>query len=343
MNDIVYYRSVRLIEGKPKWVIADKDGNIVDKNPTKERLKITIIDNIRKGLIPKDRRCHICEGKETYIGTDGRHYWHCKEIGRNKIYICQNCYDLTKIYGITDKDKIKKIKQEYRKKKIGGRSCCICGNVETFQNIRGGYDWFNHYKCDDEDCTGFLCRNCYVRYDPNGSSHTKKSSTSTRRGYLDITSSTAEGIIGELIVGYVRNIVNHNIVSDNFNSPIDLIDPELGRINVKLATLNHIRGKWTFGPRKNTYIDTYIFLGMDEFINKWKNVYEVWIVPNKGDIVNICNTSIYRYPSRPSKYDICKTNIEHYNDAYQKLRIYLKDRKWIGIDDVKKWLYQRNL
>ncbi len=144
MNDIVYYRSVRLIEEKPKWVIADKDGNIVDKNPTKEQLKIAIIDNIRKGLIPKDRICYMCKGKETYIGTDGRHYWHCKEIGHNKIYICQNCYDLTKIYGTTDKDKIKKIKQEYRKKKIGGRVCCICGNVETFQNIRGGYDWFNH-------------------------------------------------------------------------------------------------------------------------------------------------------------------------------------------------------
>ncbi len=137
--------------------------------------------------------------------------------------------------------------------------------------------------------------------------------------------------------------MNHNIISDNFNSPIDIIDPELGRINVKLASLNHIRGKWTFSPRKNTYIDTYIFLGMDEFINKWKNVYEVWIVPNKGDIVNIGSTSIYRYPSRPSKYDIYKTNIEHFNDAYQKLRTYLKDREWIGIDDVKKWLYQRNL
>lgn len=33
------YKSYRIIDGKPRWIIVDENGNIVNKNPTKEELK----------------------------------------------------------------------------------------------------------------------------------------------------------------------------------------------------------------------------------------------------------------------------------------------------------------
>ncbi len=34
-----YYKSVRLVDGKPRWVIVDENDNIVNKNPSKDELK----------------------------------------------------------------------------------------------------------------------------------------------------------------------------------------------------------------------------------------------------------------------------------------------------------------
>ena len=36
---MTYYKSLRIIDGKPRWVIEDKDGKIIDRFPTKEQLK----------------------------------------------------------------------------------------------------------------------------------------------------------------------------------------------------------------------------------------------------------------------------------------------------------------
>lgn len=33
------YKSYRIINGKPRWVIVDENGNIVNRNPTEDELK----------------------------------------------------------------------------------------------------------------------------------------------------------------------------------------------------------------------------------------------------------------------------------------------------------------
>lgn len=33
-----YYKSVRLVDGKPRWVIVDENDNIVNNNPSKDEL-----------------------------------------------------------------------------------------------------------------------------------------------------------------------------------------------------------------------------------------------------------------------------------------------------------------
>lgn len=334
---MTYYKSIRLCDGKPRWVVTDRDGTIIDRNPSKELLRVSIVDMKRKGSIPKDRKCYICGNLNTYIMKDGRVCWYKAEIDSE--YMCQNCHDLIRIYGTTVANKIQEMKYQYFKTKLDRRICCICGNNKTYRNIRGGYDWFKH-KCGSDNCTGFLCRECYVRYDPNGSSSTKKSMSSIRRGYLDITSSTGKGIIGELIVGRARNIANYNIISDNFNSHIDLVDDILGRINVKLSTLDTVRERWTFNPRLSTDIDTYILIGMDEYINKWDNIKIVLTIPQYEDIINVDSISIFA--SRLYNYDKYFTDIESYNNTYHKLKKYIKDKKWIGIEDMKRFLIERD-
>ncbi len=88
-----YYKSIRYINGKSRWVVEDEDGNI-NKNPTKEQLKIAILEdrdhyikNRHKGI-----RCCKCS-KDLSIGKDhGCAYYDEKENWDGKSYVCNGCY-----------------------------------------------------------------------------------------------------------------------------------------------------------------------------------------------------------------------------------------------------------
>ncbi len=64
---------------------------------------------------------------------------------------------------------------------------------------------------------------------------------------------------------------------------------------------------------------------------------EYWIIPNEGWVCNLSNIDVYK-TFRPSKYDQFKVDPKSYNDAYKSLMSYLGDRKFFGIEDIKKWL-----
>lgn len=42
---MTYYKSYRIIDGKPRWVIVDEAGNIINRNPSKEELKYLNSEN----------------------------------------------------------------------------------------------------------------------------------------------------------------------------------------------------------------------------------------------------------------------------------------------------------
>lgn len=65
---MIYYKSHRIIDGKPKLVIIDEDKNIV-KNPTKEQKKEAILEdsNTYRENKLKGRECCVCGSKDTYI------------------------------------------------------------------------------------------------------------------------------------------------------------------------------------------------------------------------------------------------------------------------------------
>jgi hypothetical protein len=50
---MICYKSYRIIDGKPKWVIEDENGDI-NKSPTKELLKLCIYQNLLLYLKDKE-------------------------------------------------------------------------------------------------------------------------------------------------------------------------------------------------------------------------------------------------------------------------------------------------
>lgn len=140
----MYYKSYRIIDGKPKLVVTDDNDNIVH-GLNNEQIKLAIYDN-RKTIMIRKRKCCKCGSDETYISTKGTPVWrlHHKCDKENWTgYICYYC-DLippyrTQIY-INNKRDIK----------MKGRNCCECKSSVS-------RSWFNHL-CDKEYCSKYLCK-----------------------------------------------------------------------------------------------------------------------------------------------------------------------------------------
>lgn len=93
-------KSCRIIDGKPKWIIVDENGKIVNRNPSKEDLKglnIEIGDhgNTRKEKYNETNTCEfietdgerctekLCPGNARQFNINGKIVWYCeKHSGR---------------------------------------------------------------------------------------------------------------------------------------------------------------------------------------------------------------------------------------------------------------------
>lgn len=69
---LICYKSLRLVNGKPKWILKDENYDII-KSPTMGQIKSSLFEEDR----PK--RCCICGGYESYIdpgtGENGNYYY----------------------------------------------------------------------------------------------------------------------------------------------------------------------------------------------------------------------------------------------------------------------------
>lgn len=204
------------------------------------------------------------------------------------------------------------------------RLCYRCG---TEDYCRGEYD-------DNGDWTGkWICRYCYDRYSPRSTHTIMRSITNIRNGYLSVSSKHGKAIIDQAVVSKVLNIDDLNIKMDKFTWYIDMENSEDGKIDVKGATI--LYGDYHFQTERNIESDTYICIGYDK---KRKNIDDVWKIPNEGRICNITSIKTVKNPSKTSIYNKFKIgDIEIYNDTYHNLLSYLGNRKYIGIDDIKKW------
>lgn len=113
MNKIAYYKSIRIVNGKPKWVITDRNSNIVNRTPTNDQLKLAIPEEDS----PKIRRCCLCQSHETYIRKNDIQQWHkykCDKYNCSR-YLCDKCYkrDPNSYHGII------KSMADHRNKRLG--------------------------------------------------------------------------------------------------------------------------------------------------------------------------------------------------------------------------------
>lgn len=88
---MIYYKSVRCIDGKVIWVIEDEHGNI-SRNPTKDQLKIAICDNRKRSEIIM-YICCVCGADKTYCSNDYEQWYDCK-CGKKDCtkHLCKNCW-----------------------------------------------------------------------------------------------------------------------------------------------------------------------------------------------------------------------------------------------------------
>lgn len=106
-----YYKSIRYIDGKAKWVIEEENGDI-NKNPTKEQLKSAILDDLERTKY-KNRECYICHKTGNFTDVPYNYYegnWDAKS------YICRSCY-VVDYYG-----KYEKYIADFRNKNLDPKS-----------------------------------------------------------------------------------------------------------------------------------------------------------------------------------------------------------------------------
>jgi len=412
---MVYYKSYRIIGGKPKLVIVDEDDNII-KNPTKEQKKDAVLEGTKEtkeqilrgsiegriccrcnadlssGIPNHGRRYYnnkkewdgkwICEKchnelsmlktkdiREKYgykpsqqsclkgrtccrcnidlssvIGQHGRRYYDDKKEWDGKSWICEKCYnELEKI----KRNKLGEQRLVEKDNNLKERKCCICGSSETYI-YKGTPDWAKH-KNDKGIWDGeWLCGRCDGKErqkKPDSQNMIRKGVANIRTGNLRIDSETGKSLIDQAVVVKVLGGKDVNIEMDKFDHFIDIRHEKYGSVDAKGATLKSYkyidtRGdtiiyyKWILSTRRKVDCNTYICLGYD---SERKNIIMVWIIPNEGWICNLSNIDIYK-TFRPSKYDQFKVDPKSYNDAYKSLMSYIGDRKFFGIDDIKKWL-----
>ncbi len=211
--------------------------------------------------------------------------------------------------------------------KFKNRKCCICGSNETYIK-NTGEPWWIRYKINGNwDRKSHLCMKCHI----------KERSPDCKNRQFRITHSYGKGIIGEAVVMDVRKIKNYNIEVNNFCAKFDLFgDPEYDVIQVK--TKIPFYGDWTtnFGEEHN--FNTLFFLCMNE--NR-KVIERIYIIPEK-ELCDITGVSVkYNGKSKWEKFRL--NDIELYNDAYQSLIEYLKDKKFFNFNDIENWLKRRRL
>lgn len=304
----IYYKSVRYINGKSRWILEDENGCIF-KYPTKEQLKLAILDDPKRTLF-KGRKCRKCGNDKTkmeyhnpkwYKYYDEKGYW-------NGGYICYDCY-----WEIGER------------KNIDERTCNICEGG-TYIDRNGIPIWRkNRDEKGNWDGHSFLCTICYERFNPNSKNNLLKSVALCRNEEISISGKKDKGRIGEDIVSITLGLKNQNDISNNYNSPFDLFfHPKYGKIGVK------IRGQlynyeWNFSDiNSDGDYDTILLLCMDN--NKpWKNVDRVYAIPIEA--INVKCISIYKNPSRRAWYDEFRIDEKPYNDSYHLISKIRRD--WI--------------
>jgi hypothetical protein len=116
-------------------------------------------------------------------------------------------------------------------------------------------------------------------------------------------------------------------------------DPEYGMINAKLKLPYNNNGNWSVNINMEHNYDTLIILCIDVHMRK---VVRSYVIP-ESEVYGKRNLTIVRdpHPSIGSKWEefrIDEKSCGLYDDAFQSIMSFLGEKKYFGIDDIKKWM-----
>lgn len=322
------FKSYRLIDGQPKWVVVNQNGDILNRNPDKGELiglkEEQYIKKRRKGYTRETLLGYL---KQFYQETgrtpeskdfanDPRYpnfstYFHTFGSWNEALKISGLCVNkiMDGNYNETNTcDRIKKVGCSFRR----------CGDPLVLYAYKE--------KKDGKETGKWLCRNCYDKDRckfPDSHNNIVKGMRKWRNKQLPKNTTIGKGYIGEQIWCKWRGTENCNIKRDNFHSKEDSIDPEYGIVQVKLSTL--IDENWNI-KFQNYNFDTAVILFMD---NNIKNIERMCIIP-----VNKLNYITYLRIRKDGKYkknskaaEICsrfyveQSVCNNINDLYHTMNI----------------------
>jgi len=216
--------------------------------------------------------------------------------------------------------------------------CAKCGSSDTYINTGGTSDWRIHY--DEKgvwDRKSYECKRCnqgdYQRYSEDSQNNIRKGISNSRNSQIYIYSRRGKGLIGEAVIAKVRSLKVVSIESDNFNHIFDLSpDPEYGIIQSKLCTPHFWDWYPSFGREHN--FDTLCTLCASIHMIDIDEVYMI----AEHELYGLANIRIHHGNCKWKRFRVDGKTKNIYNDTYHSLLSFLGDKKYFGIDDIKKWM-----
>lgn len=298
------YRSYRFIDGRPRWVIVDENGDILNNEPNKEELK---------GLKVFEIEC--CKGKK-YTDREllNRLRRFEKENGRVPV---QNDFN--------GNHKYPGFKTYERQFGSWNKALKLAGlranrNTSTFDDELLNYNDTN--TCEFIDTGGKRCTeklypnnarrfnidrklvcfcerhgNMYRQKLPNSQSNAMKSVANRRTGNQDPNHSNTKGDKSQELACLEFGWKDLNKENNNYCFPVDCLDPKTGLFHqVKGRWYNHIEMRWSFGNLEREWIKRYDDMICYCISEDGKRIERIYRFPSEVIIGRTC-ISIFKSPT----------------------------------------------
>lgn len=294
------YTSVRIADGKPRRVIVDDNGNIINNNPTKEELKC--LDKFPEKDGRSKPRPGICYTKNAIIGFIRQFY---EENGRvpaeddfNNDPRYPTSKTVRKYFG--SRDNAIRSAELWNRRYNETNVCDRCGrNFEELE--RSGKFPIKEYD-EKGNWTGkWDCHSCREKYDPNSSHNVLKSMANCRTGNQNPNHSGTKGDKDLDIVCELYGYINLNKRYDKYNTDIDCLDEKTGLLyQVQGRLYKAVYRCWTFGDFEIEWMKEYedmICICKSRYGNRIERIYRfpLWIIIGRKGITIYNNDNEHWY------------------------------------------------
>lgn len=291
---MTYYKSWRIIDRKPRWIIVDDNGNITNKNPTKEELKNSATEKY-VGNNVKYTDDELLEYLKQFYEENGRIPTQI-DFANNHDHPHYTTYHIR--FGSWNRSL--DIAGLWEKRYNSTHTCNRCGR--NFDEMEGSKYPLKEYD-KERNFIGWTCRNCYQKYDPNSINNIKKSVSNCRTGNQDQNHSNTKGDKDIELACRLYRYENLNEKYDNHITPIDCLDPRTGLFHqVQGRFYNGKHGWWQFSHLDREWYKEYEDMICFCKSKDGKRIERIYRFP-LSVIKEVKTISIYRNPSRGGWYE----------------------------------------